>query len=136
MIDLTGTEVNEGIDQDILAAFERGTQKHVEKAFERLTQDMEEASAAALGQSLGINGDSLVDKGIVESVATVAKASRDLFVCAANLQVCSRVCVCYDYCAKCVCVADPNRGLAHERIFHVALILFLHGSIPCTHRLR
>jgi len=86
MIALNNIQTNEGINQDILEAFERGTQKHVENAFERLTQDMDEASAAALGQSLGISDESEVNKDIVEAVATVAKSSRDTFICAADLQ--------------------------------------------------
>jgi hypothetical protein len=87
-LDLSVDASAPGIDQSILEAFERGAHMHVERSLENLTQDMDEAAMATLElmeelvpTKANVNGT------VLRNSAEVANTSRDVFICAANLQV-------------------------------------------------
>lgn len=74
------------IDDEILAAFDKGARMHVDKSMTNLTEDMEECASSIADLIRVLNAKSNVSAAVVQAVVEVIKTTRETFVAAQGLQ--------------------------------------------------
>eukprot|EP00041_Stephanoeca_diplocostata_P037451 m.1418900 g.1418900 ORF g.1418900 m.1418900 type:complete len:1551 (-) comp25038_c0_seq31:1267-5919(-) len=74
------------IDDEILAAFDRGTRNHVHNSLAKLTNDMDECAVGVLDSVQRLGPASNVGASVVHAASSVVKSTRDTFECAQRLQ--------------------------------------------------
>lgn len=74
------------IDDEILAAFDRGTRNHVHNSLAKLTSDMDECAMGVLDSVQRLGPASNVGATVVHAASSVVKSTRDTFECAQRLQ--------------------------------------------------